>query len=86
MVAATGRNEVYYKDFEGTPQEFISAAKYGYLFQGQTYASSGEPRGMPALDLTPDAFVTFMQNHDQVANSARGLRLHQLTSPGRPAP
>jgi maltooligosyltrehalose trehalohydrolase len=27
--------------------------------------------------------VTFIQNHDQVANSARGLRAHALTSPGR---
>lgn len=80
MVAATGRNEFYYQDFEGTPQEFISAAKYGYLFQGQTYASSNEPRGVLALDLKPDAFVTFVQNHDQIANSAQGLRLHQLTS------
>ena len=80
MVAATGRNEFYYQDFEGRPQEFISAAKYGYLFQGQTYESSNAPRGILALDLMPDAFVTFVQNHDQVANSARGWRLHQLTS------
>ena len=27
--------------------------------------------------------MTFIQNHDQVANSARGLRCHLLTSPGR---
>jgi maltooligosyltrehalose trehalohydrolase len=27
--------------------------------------------------------VTYLQNHDQVANSARGERLHRLTSPGR---
>lgn len=80
MVAATGRNEFYYADFEGTPQEFISAAKYGYLFQGQTYGGHNGPRGMLALDLSPDAFVTFVQNHDQVANAARGWRLHQLTS------
>ncbi|WP_131194428.1 malto-oligosyltrehalose trehalohydrolase [Lichenihabitans psoromatis] len=81
MVAATGRSEFYYKDYEGSPQELISAAKYGYLFQGQIYGASGEARGTPALDLNPDAFVTFTQNHDQVANSARGLRLHQVTSP-----
>ena len=83
MVAVTGRNEFYYQDYHGTPQELISAAKYGYLFQGQRYASSKERRGVPALGMLPDAFVTFTQNHDQVANSAQGLRLHQLTSPGR---
>ena len=38
MVALTGRNEAYYTDYLGTPQEFISAAKYGYLYQGQWYS------------------------------------------------
>lgn len=83
MVALTGRNEAYYQDHRGTPQEFISAAKYGYLFQGQIYAHQNKRRGTPGLDLSPPAFVTFIQNHDQIANSARGLRFHQLTSPGR---
>ena len=47
-------------------------AKYGYLFQGQRYAWQEQPRGTPAWDLPPAAFVTFLQNHDQVANSGRG--------------
>ncbi len=38
VVAMTGRAEAYYSDHGGKPQEFISAAKYGYLFQGQRYA------------------------------------------------
>jgi maltooligosyltrehalose trehalohydrolase len=83
MVALTGRNEAYYEDHDGSPQEFISAAKHGYLFQGQFYAHQGKRRGAPALDITPAAFVSFVQNHDQIANSGRGLRLQQLTSPGR---
>ncbi|MDQ6808956.1 MAG: alpha-amylase family glycosyl hydrolase, partial [Verrucomicrobiota bacterium] len=37
-VALTGRREAYYTDYQGSPQEFISAAKYGFLFQGQYYA------------------------------------------------
>ena len=83
MVALTGRSEAYYEDHEGRPQEFISAAKYGYLFQGQTYSHQSQSRGTPGLDLDPPAFVTFVQNHDQVANSGKGLRFHLLTSPGR---
>ena len=83
MVAVTGRNEAYYEDHQGVPQEFISAAKYGYLFQGQTYAHQRKPRGMAGLDLKPQAFVTFAQNHDQVANTGSGERLGRLTSPGR---
>jgi maltooligosyltrehalose trehalohydrolase len=83
VVAATGRKEAYYTDYLGSPQEFISAAKWGYLYQGQRYAWQEQRRGTPGLDLHPAAFVVFLENHDQVANTARGLRLHQITTPGR---
>jgi maltooligosyltrehalose trehalohydrolase len=83
MVALTGRNEAYYSDYLGRPQEFVSAVKYGYLYQGQWYSWQGKRRGQPGLDVPPAAFVLFLQNHDQIANSGRGLRAHQLTSPGR---
>jgi maltooligosyltrehalose trehalohydrolase len=83
MVAATGRNEAYYSDHLGRPQELVSAARHGTLFQGQAYAWQGKRRGSPALDLPGKAFVAYLQNHDQVANSADGRRLHRLTSPGR---
>jgi maltooligosyltrehalose trehalohydrolase len=33
--------------------------------------------------VSSSSFVTFLQNHDQVANSAHGLRGDRLTSPGR---
>lgn len=82
-VALTGHKEAYYTDYHGTPQELLSAVKWGYLYQGQWYAWQKKRRGTPALDLPPTAFVSCIQNHDQVANSARGLRCHQLTSPGR---
>jgi maltooligosyltrehalose trehalohydrolase len=47
------------------------------------YEHQAGRRGQPALDLTPDKYVLFTENHDQVANSATGRRLHMLTSPGR---
>jgi maltooligosyltrehalose trehalohydrolase len=81
-VALTGRSEAYYTDYRGAPQEFISAARFGYLYQGQHYAWQEGRRGTPGLDLTPRSFVNFLQNHDQVANSINGARIHQLTSPG----
>jgi maltooligosyltrehalose trehalohydrolase len=83
MVALTGRAEAYYSDTRGEPQELISAAKYGYLFQGQQYHWQRERRGSPAWGVPPSAFIAFTQNHDQIANSARGERGHELTSPGR---
>jgi maltooligosyltrehalose trehalohydrolase len=80
VVALTGRSEAYYSDHGGKPQEFISAAKWGYLFQGQRYSWQKKRRGSPALDLPPTAFVHFIENHDQIANSARGLRIYQQAS------
>lgn len=82
-VAMTGHNEAYYSDYKGSPQEFISAAKYGFLYQGQWFSWQKKRRGSPAFALNPDQFVTFLENHDQVANSLRGLRPHQLAGPGR---
>lgn len=82
-VALTGRAEAYYSDHRGTPQELLSAVKYGYLFQGQHYTWQKKGRGTPGLDLSPWAFVNFLDNHDQIANSGTGQRIHALTSPGR---
>jgi maltooligosyltrehalose trehalohydrolase len=83
IAAITGHNAAYYSDHHGVPQEFVSAAKYGYLFQGQTYAWQNKARGTPAFDLRPEQFVLCLENHDQVANSAAGARLPALASPGR---
>ena len=83
MVALTGRHEAYYSDYRGRPSEFVAAAKYGFLYQGQRYVWQHKTRGTPALDLPAESFVVFLQNHDQIANSMAGLRLHALTSPGR---
>jgi len=76
IVALTGRNEAYYSDYDGKPQEFISSAKWGFLFQGQRYAWQKKRRGSPALDLHPSNFIAFLENHDQTSNSLRGAHLH----------
>ncbi len=82
-VAATGHNEFYYNDFSGSPQEILSAMRMGYLYQGQWNPRQEKFRGTPARHIPAPHFVHFLQNHDQVANSARGLRTHLLTTPGR---
>jgi maltooligosyltrehalose trehalohydrolase len=83
LVAMTGRNEAYYTDYLGAPQELVSLAKRGWLYQGQRYKWQGKRRGTPALTLPPAAFVNFLENHDQVANSRAGARLHQVVDAGR---
>src|SRR5207302_5919 len=83
VVTLTGKREAYYSDYLGTPQEFISAAKYGYLFQGQPHFWQEAPRGSTAFGARPEAFVAFIENHDQVSNTAAGERLRFQSSPGR---
>lgn len=82
LAAMTGRNEAYFTDYRGAPQEFISAAKCGFLYQGQRYKWQKKRRGSPAFELSPWNFITYLQNHDQVANSARGDRPNALADPG----
>lgn len=82
-VALTGHSEAYYTDYHGTPQEFISAIKRGYLYQGQWYRWQKGRRGTPSLDVDRRHFVSFLENHDQLANSGDGSRSHQLSDPGR---
>jgi maltooligosyltrehalose trehalohydrolase len=83
QVVLSGHNEAYYSDYRGSPQEFISAAKWGYLYQGQRYRWQKKRRGTPTYGVPSSAFINFIENHDQVANSARGLRSPRLSSPGR---
>ncbi|EYD74768.1 Malto-oligosyltrehalose trehalohydrolase [Rubellimicrobium mesophilum DSM 19309] len=83
FVALTGRGGAYMSDYSGGPQELISAFRRGYLFQGQGYSWHDTGRGTPGLDLGSHRFVAYLENHDQIANTGPGLRLHQRTSPGR---
>jgi maltooligosyltrehalose trehalohydrolase len=83
IVALGSRREAYYTDYQGRPQELVSATKYGFLYQGQRYRWQGKPRGTSSRGLRPAMFVHYLENHDQVANSARGERLHRQTSPTR---
>jgi maltooligosyltrehalose trehalohydrolase len=83
VVALTGRQQAYFCDYRGTPQEFISAAKYGFLYQGQALSWQKALRGSPAFDIAPEAFVCFIQNHDQIANTGPGDRVRVQASPAR---
>ena len=82
-VALTGHSPAYYVAHEGSAQELVSAARHGFLFQGQSQGAVRGHRGTSTRNLPPWRFVTFMENHDQVANSRTGARLRMLTSPGR---
>jgi 1,4-alpha-glucan branching enzyme len=54
----------------------------GFAYQGETSLyREGKCRGESCADLPPTAFVSFLQNHDQVGNRALGERLSSLCAP-----
>ena len=83
IVALTGQNVGYFNDYSGKSQEFISAAKYGFLYQGQALSWRKVLRGTPAFGTPAEGFVCFIENHDQIANTGPGERPRFQTSRGR---
>lgn len=82
-VCATGSNPAYYSDFRGTAAELVTSIRHGFIFQGQHSHWQKKPRGTNVRGVEAHRFVSFLQNHDQIANQGAGERLHALTSPAR---
>ena len=78
-IALTGDAQAYYSDYRGDARELLGCMRHGFLYQGQRSAWQGKPRGSPVLGLDRAKLITFIENHDQVANSAFGRRLVSLT-------
>jgi maltooligosyltrehalose trehalohydrolase len=78
FVALTGRREAYFSDYRGTAGEFASMARHNLLYQGQWYTWQKQLRGGFAFGMPSAHFVSFLENHDQVANTGLGWRLFQL--------
>ncbi|WP_280153929.1 malto-oligosyltrehalose trehalohydrolase [Piscinibacter sp. XHJ-5] len=76
-VLATGEADGYYADYADAPiARFGRALAEGFVYQGDPSAfRDGEPRGEPSAHLPGTAFVSFLQNHDQIGNRAFGERL-----------
>src|SRR5206468_78529 len=57
-------------------------AKWGFIYQGQRFSWHGKRRGTPSLEFDASRFITFLQNHDQIANapSGHGERIHEICS------
>jgi maltooligosyltrehalose trehalohydrolase len=82
-VLLTGETHAYYEDFAEQPIEKLARAlAQGFIYQGEpSRHHDGKPRGTASADLAPTAFVSFLQNHDQVGNRALGERLTRLADP-----
>lgn len=79
----TGESEGYYADFGGdTVGRLGRCLAEGFAYQGEYSANLKRKRGEKTTGLPPEAFVAFLQNHDQIGNRAQGERLGVLADPG----
>jgi malto-oligosyltrehalose trehalohydrolase len=84
-VLVTGERDGYYADYAKRPAWMLARClAEGFAYQGDPSAHrGGEARGEPSAHLPPEAFIPFLQNHDQVGNRALGERLVTLAPPER---
>jgi maltooligosyltrehalose trehalohydrolase len=79
-VLATGERDGYYADYVPEPAAHLARClAEGFAYQGEVSGfRGGRRRGEPSGALPPEAFVAFVQNHDQVGNRAFGERIAAL--------
>ncbi len=82
-VLLTGETGGYYEDYAEAPARRLGRAlAEGFAYQGETSPHrGGRGRGEPSAHLPPMAFVSFLQNHDQVGNRALGERIGGFARP-----
>ena len=73
----TGQRQSYYRDF-GEASQLRRILEEPYLYAGEYSAFRDRKHGARAEGLSGDRFVVFLQNHDQIGNSASGDRLGRL--------
>ena len=81
-VLLTGETEAYYAAFAEEPTAKLARClAQGFIYQGEDTGHG--PRGTPSAHLRTTAFLSFLQNHDQVGNRAMGERLVLLADPAK---
>ena len=83
-VLLTGEHESYYGDFANDPVGGLGRClAEGFAYQGEYSPNLKHERGEKTIGLPPQAFVAFLQNHDQIGNRAQGDRLTTLAAADR---
>lgn len=78
-VAAGGKKEGYYADFQGI-RSLAESFTNAYVYHGQYSHQRHKYFGTDAADNAGEQFIVFSQNHDQVGNRMLGERSSQLFS------
>ena len=79
-VLCSSETDGYYADYADDPVRHLGRClAEGFAYQGEPSGFRGDAkRGEPSAHLPPQAFVGFLQSHDQVGNRAFGERITRL--------
>jgi maltooligosyltrehalose trehalohydrolase len=79
----TDERDGYYSDYVDQPIDRLGRCLVqGFSYQGEpSIFRNGHARGESTAGLSPTAFVSFLQNHDQVGNRAFGERIATIADP-----
>jgi maltooligosyltrehalose trehalohydrolase len=77
-VLLTGETGGHYADYATPGTQLLRSLVEGFVYQGEHSAHRGEPRGSASAELPPEAFVNFLQNHDQIGNRPDAARMWML--------
>jgi malto-oligosyltrehalose trehalohydrolase len=82
-VLITGESDGYYSDYsQRSLWQLGRCLTEGFAYQGDVSEYHNHtPRGEPSRDLPPGAFISFLQNHDQIGNRACGDRILEAADP-----
>jgi len=82
-VLTTGEQDGYYSDYSKKPIEQLGRClASGFAYQGDvSIFRKGAIRGEDSTSLPPGAFISFLQNHDQIGNRAFGERIVKIADP-----
>jgi maltooligosyltrehalose trehalohydrolase len=82
-VLITGERDGYYVDYSNRPIDLLGHCLVsGFAYQGEvSLHRNGGKRGEPTTGLPPAAFISFLQNHDQIGNRAFGERTATIADP-----
>ena len=68
----------HYQDYDRPAEQLLRWLTSGLAYQGEHSRYRGRLRGEPTSGLPTEAFVNFLQNHDQIGNRPDGKRLWML--------
>jgi maltooligosyltrehalose trehalohydrolase len=75
----TGERDGYYSDF-GTMADLAKALRHAFVYDGNFSAHRRRIHGRSTDGLSGHRFLSYLQNHDQIGNRARGERSSHLMS------